>query len=260
MRFDHGLTISIPNWNHELLLPRAIQSGLRVVEQLRAAGDDGEVLVIDDHSRDGSVSLLRQLEARYYDAGLRVRALASNGGLAAARNQALAHANFRHIAFVDADNELISENIPVFLRALRETSAAAAYGNIFIRSVTSTTAYTGYNTTTFQDSMFENNYLDAMALFDRGQLVDELGYKDQRWEDYEMWLHLATNGRQILFVPLVLGYYYIVPTSMSLDPLENQNLKNLHARMKRVYDQMKARSHLPLTARNVRYHPDLGYF
>jgi len=260
MTCEDGLTIAIPNWNHELLLPRAVSCGLRAVKMFAEAGVAAEVLVIDDHSRDGSVSLLRQLEARYYGSGLRVRAMATNGGLAAARNQALAHARYRYIAFVDADNELLTENLPTFLQALQKTDAAAAYGNILIRSVTSNTAYTAYNATTFQDSMFENNYLDAMAMFDRAQLIDEMGYKDQRWEDYEMWLHLATSGRQLLFVPVVLGYYYIVPTSMSLDPSENQHLTALHSRMKRVFDQMKARSLLPLMARNRRYHPELGYF
>ena len=63
MRSQAGVTIAIPNWNHEVLLPRSVLSALRTVAILREQGVPAEVLVIDDFSRDGSLTLLRQLEA-----------------------------------------------------------------------------------------------------------------------------------------------------------------------------------------------------
>src|SRR5580693_4588580 len=104
-----GVTIAIPNWNHELLLPRALASALRAVALLREEGMHGEVLVIDDHSRDGSRSLLRKLEALHFADGLRVLALAAHSGLAVCRNQALLNARFPYVLFLNADNELIPE-------------------------------------------------------------------------------------------------------------------------------------------------------
>ena len=71
MMAQAGVTIAIPNWNHEILLPRSIASALRAVDLLRNEGVPAEVLVIDDASRDGSQTLLRQLEALYSKAGLR---------------------------------------------------------------------------------------------------------------------------------------------------------------------------------------------
>ena len=260
MQFPHGLTIAIPNWNHELLLPRAIRSGLQAVAALREVGVPAEVLVVDDHSRDGSVRMLRQLEARYYRDGLRVQAFNTNAGLSANRNQALALSRYRYIAFVDADNEIVPENIPLFVDGLQKTGAAGAYGTVLLRSVTSEIAYHAFSNEPFQDQMFECNHIDALAVFDRSQLIDEGGYMDQRWEDYEVWLHLATSGRQILFIPVVLGYYYILPSSISTDPAENKNINAVHARMKRIFNQVKAREHLPLNSRHRRYHPSLGYF
>ena len=44
-----GLTVAVPNWNHELLLPRSVGSALRGVAALRAAGVPAEVLVIDEN-------------------------------------------------------------------------------------------------------------------------------------------------------------------------------------------------------------------
>ena len=59
MMAQAGVTIAIPNWNHEILLPRSIASALRAVDLLRNEGVPAEVLVIDDASRDGSQTLLR---------------------------------------------------------------------------------------------------------------------------------------------------------------------------------------------------------
>ena len=118
-----GVTIAIPNWNHESVLPRSIRSGLQAVQYLRGEGVAAEVVVLDDQSRDGSLTLLRQLEALYYPRGLRVFARVHNGGLPAARNQLLAHATYRYVAFMDADNELVPQNLFQFYRAIVDTRA-----------------------------------------------------------------------------------------------------------------------------------------
>jgi succinoglycan biosynthesis protein ExoO len=253
-----GVTIAIPNWNHELLLPRSIDSALRAVKVLCAEGYAGEVLVVDDGSRDGSRPLLRQLEALYYREGLRVMLLPGNQGLAGARNQGLANARYRHVVLMDADNEIIPENLPAFLRTMRQTDAAAVYGSLLYRSVTSQCAYYVVSNESFQAVQFERNNIDAFALFDRRQLVDLGGYDNScpAHEDYELWLHLATNGRRIVFVPMIFGYYYILPGSMLSTPDQHEPIKG---RLQRMYNQVSARKHLPFNTERLRYHPAIGY-
>ncbi|MBY0524006.1 MAG: glycosyltransferase [Gemmataceae bacterium] len=258
---DHGVTIAIPNWNHELLLPRSIGSALRAVAVLREQGTDGEVLVIDDCSRDGSRALLRQLEPLYFNDGLRVAALQANGGLAAARNHALAHGRYRYIAFMDADNEIVPENLPTFLRAVTQTGAAAVYGNLLVRQAAADCAQGVLSNESFQSRMFREvgNYIDAFALFDSVQVRDVGGYDSlcSAHEDYELWLHLACEGRRVLFVPQVFGYYYSLPGSMICVDYE-KHLKT-NAKVKRVFNQLNAREQLPLNTELLRYHPDIGY-
>lgn len=253
-----GMTIAIPNWNHEMLLPRSIRSALSAVALLRETGVPAEVLVIDDCSRDGSVTLLRQLEALHYEDGLRVLAFAANGGLAASRNAALVHSQYRYITFLDADNELIPENLPSFLRALEDTQAAAAYGNLLVRTPTCTSAVHVISNESVQAKLFHGNYIDAFAMFDRLQVLDVGGYDKScaPWEDYELWLHLATNGREIVFVPIVMGYYYLLPGSMIQTECKHEALQ---ARVARIYDQLKCRSKLQGNSFHRRYHPELGY-
>ena len=58
---ENGVTIFIPNWNHRAYLPRSIRSALQAIERLKEAGYSGELLVIDDASRDGSQKFLLKI-------------------------------------------------------------------------------------------------------------------------------------------------------------------------------------------------------
>ncbi len=258
MMAQAGVTIAIPNWNHEVLLPRAITSALRAVEILRGEGRPAEVLVIDDFSRDGSQTMLRQLEALYYKDGLRCLAFGANAGLASSRNQAMDHVRHRYVAFLDADNELIPENLPLFIKTLEQTQAAVAYGNLLVRTPTADYAHYVLSNESFQKKLFQGNYVDAFSVWDRVQFLDVGGYDASYflWEDYEMWLHLATNGRRIVFVPAMLGYYYLLPVSMSTD-LQKQDI--VKARILRIFNQVKVREFLQMNTCHLRYHPALGY-
>jgi glycosyltransferase involved in cell wall biosynthesis len=251
-----GVTIAISNWNHELLLPRALASALRAVALLRTEGMCGEVLVIDDHSRDGSRSLLRKLEALHFADGLRVLALAAHSGFAFSRNQALLNARFPYVLFLNADNELIPENVSCFVRTLQQTRAAAAYGNVLIRSVSSRCAHYVSSSESMQAKLFQANYVDGFALFDRQQLLDDGGYgvDENSAEEQELWMHLAVNGRRCVFVPVALGYHYLLPHTA--DRGEDHTEKS---RLNRVFDPFHLRATQPMNTRHLRYHPEVGY-
>lgn len=250
--------IAIPTWNHEFFLPRALRSGLDAVRFVREAGGTGEVLVVDDASRDGTESMLRSLEALYGGAGLRVVRHEANRGLAAARNTALQEARSRYIAFMDADNHLIPENFPTFLRAIQETGAAAVYGNLLMRRLGEESAFWACSNESFQPRMHEENYIDAFALFDREQLLDCGGYQlgCDAWADWEMWLHLAAAGRKLLFVPMVFGVYQHLENSMMRVAASGETP---HSRFRRMFDQLGFRSHALPRTHHERYFPGLGY-
>jgi glycosyltransferase involved in cell wall biosynthesis len=253
-----GVTVVIPNWNHELLLPQSISSALDAVAVLRRQGYGAEVLVIDDASRDGSLSFLRQLEAYRFRDGLRVLALAANGGLAAARNHGFAHARYRFIIFLDADNGLVPENAPLLLETLLRTGAFAAYGNLLQCHIGADRAHGIISNESFQSRIYQRNYIDAFAMLDRDQALRLGGYSTayKTLEDYEHWLHLAANGARIIFVPVVVGYYYILPNSMISDGSLSLQTE---ARIHRIYDQLRARQHYVSNTNHLRYHPAVGF-
>ena len=251
---DLGITFIIPNWNHELVLPRAILSGLRAVEVLRSHGLDGRVLVVDDASRDGSAVLLRQLEALYYDQGFRALALRKNSGPAVARNHALRATETRYAVFMDADNELVHENIHAFYRSIRETEAAVVFGNLM---VTDGRLVDFYSHESFLRRVFTTNHIDTFALCDVEQLFDVGGFwvdgKTVR-EDWELYMHLATSGRRLVHVPMVFGRYYDSRHSRIKDDADTKG------EFERVFHQFpSARDQAPLNTLHLRYHPELGY-
>jgi len=260
-----GVTIAIPNWNHEFVLPRSIGSALAAATALASSGVAAEVLVIDDRSRDGSLTLLRQLEALHYADGLRVLAFARNGGLPVARNAALIHATYRYVTFMDADNELVPENLSLFYRAARDTGAAAVYGNLLWQEDDGTAGFGEQVALTSNESMqsqiFSQNYVDAFALFDRVQVRDVDSYLNApevaAREDWELYLHLAASGRKIAFVPAVFGIYHALAGSMIQEAAVGHEAQKGY--MRRVFDQLGLRDRLPLTTRHLRYHPDIGY-
>lgn len=254
-----GVTIAIPNWNHEFVLPRAIEAALGAARSLRRRGVASEVLVVDDGSRDGSLTLLRQLEALYHRDGLGVVALAENAGLPAVRNLLLARASHPFVAFMDADNELVPDNLYHFARAMAQTGAAAVYGNLLRRG--SGGRYTMVSNESFQDRILAENYVDAFALFDRVQVLDVGGYsrseRVRAREDWELYLHLAAAGRRVVFVPLVFGTYHAMQGSMIEEANDTHSAQKAHVR--RVFDQLRVRHRLAMNTRHLRYHPDLGY-
>jgi glycosyltransferase involved in cell wall biosynthesis len=254
-----GLSIAILSRNQELFLPRLLVPALEAVALLRAEGFDGEVLVIDDHSRDGSLTLLRNLEALHFADGLRVLALATHAGRAISRNQGLWNARFPYITFLDTNNELLAENITLFLRTLQQTGAAAVYGNLLVRSVTSHCAHNILSNESMQPKLFQRNYVDGFALFDRRQLLDCAGFtaNERLREDHELWMHLVASGRRIVFVPVVLGYYYLLPSSIgAADDLFSKDRQPGDAR---VFDEPRLRASLPANTYHLRHHPQIGY-
>jgi succinoglycan biosynthesis protein ExoO len=247
-----GLSICIPNWNHKHFLPRAVRSALRGVECLRRAGIPAEVIVVDDASRDGSQRALFAMALAEPEGILDVVLAEKNAGLSATRMQGLRLARYRWACLLDADNEIVPENLPTFVRAADETAAAMIYGNL-LKMATGEAAGLISNDVVHEE-IFEENYIDAFAIVDRRKALAHGGYREDMTshEDWELTLHLIAEGESIVFVPAVLGHYHVENHSMvKTTPFE-------HRRMHRIFNQRGTGFSPAFTARRM-YHPALGW-
>ncbi len=255
---EDGITIFIPNWNHRSHLPRSVRSALHAVGCLERAGYYGEVLVIDDASRDGSQKLLRTVQMLYDKPQLKTLFLKQNLGLPRLRNLALRMSRFRYVCMLDADNELLPENLPLFSKSIVETEAALVYGNLIYKRGEEIVHMISEDVATMRLS--KGNYIDAFALFDTRKLLRMGGYTtDPRifaYEDWEMVLHLIAEEERIVFVPAVMGYYHRQPGSMLQEVSAIR--EGTYALVQRMFTQSGTREWDPARVGRV-YHPAVGY-
>ena len=105
------ISIIIPCYNSEKYLAACMDS------VLAQTFEDFEAILIDDGSKDNTLSIARS----YAQKDLRVRVLArENGGVAAARNLGLDHAQGEWVTFVDSDDLLPANALETLLSGVRE--------------------------------------------------------------------------------------------------------------------------------------------
>ena len=99
-------SIIIPTYNYGHYLPRALDS------VLAQGGDDYEIVVVDDGSRDGTADVIHRYKTgssptiSYF--------FQHNRGLSAARNQGVALSRGTYLLFLDADDALTSDALDQF--------------------------------------------------------------------------------------------------------------------------------------------------
>lgn len=253
---ENGLTIFVPNWNHRSFLPRSLRSTLDAVKYLEAEGYSAEILVIDDASRDGSQKLVRTVRALYNEPRLRLISLKQNYGQARLSNVAFQASRFRYVCRMDADNELVPENLHLFLRSAQQTGAAMTYGNLIdkrsgrVESIRSNMAATLH--------LLGRNYIDAFAIFDASRVIQLGGFTrvhPYSPDDWELLLHLIAEEQLITLVPVIMGYYHLNRLSASTELSQtNEGRATLH----RIYAQTGTRPWDDMRVGRV-YHPDVGF-
>jgi glycosyltransferase involved in cell wall biosynthesis len=257
-RRPSGVTIVIPNWNHRAFLPRSIRSARSAVAALGEIGVPGEVLVIDDASRDGSVRQLRSLSSFYGWDDVSTVFLDENSGLCAVRNLGLGLARYRYALVLDADNEVDPAGVSTLYRAAHGTGAVLCYGNLLDVRAGEVVGVRSNEVPTYQLTV--DNYIDALALVDADEAVAVGGYtsdhKLQYWADWEFLLHLIAEESLIVFVPTIVGRYHVLPVSMLADSAVRQ--KDDRNVLRRTYWQTGTLDWNRASLGRV-FHPDVGY-
>ncbi len=117
------LTILMPCLDEALTLASCIRKARRFLER---AGIDGEVLIADNGSGDGSQVVARRAGARVVDVSVRGYGSALRAGIAAARG--------RYVVMGDADDSYDFESLDGFVKQLR-AGADLVVGNRFVGGI-----------------------------------------------------------------------------------------------------------------------------
>lgn len=252
---EDGLTLLVRCKNHRAFLPRSLRSALDTLDRLEENGFSGEILVLDDASLDGSQKLLRSVQALYNDSRLGALCLAERLGPAGLRDLGLRESTFRYVCVMDADDELLPDNVPLLLRSLLDTGAAMAYGNLIDKEDGEVTgvrsnmaAVPGLNKVRYVDAF---SLLDAEKILNQNFAADE---DSQGSEGWDMALRLLAGEEPVTFVPVVLGYRH--KHSMSVSSLRPPEEEVTTPRRSRDRPGVRERSGKQI---GRTYHPDAGF-
>lgn len=116
MNQDKILTIGIPAYNMEELLPRCLDSvvSARNIDKL-------DIIVVNDGSKDRTLEIAKEYEARYLQS---VRVIDKpNGGWGTAINRTISEAQGKYYKSLDSDDWFITENLDSFVERLQNIEA-----------------------------------------------------------------------------------------------------------------------------------------
>ena len=238
------ISVVITLYNYQEYIRSCVQSLNEA--SLNAIPGGIEILIVDDASTDQS---LRQARLAQRDFALPIRIIEKryNTGLADARNVGLRLARAPYAFIMDADNLIFPRAFEELYKAITRSGAAAAY-SILCRFRGQPNNRSGLLSYFDWDPrmLVEHPYIDAMALFDRTQLLALGGYDNELfkigwfgWEDYELWLRMAAAHLNAVLVPNILCLYRHHESAMSrtTNLFEIDLVRHLIARYQPLIDE-----------------------
>jgi glycosyltransferase involved in cell wall biosynthesis len=193
-----------------------IRQCLKSLEDSHTATIPGgiEVVIVNDASTDDSLkqAMVGQRNSRH---PVRILDKRLNTGLADARNLGLQLARAPYAFILDADNMVFPRALEQLYARIGRDSSAAAYSMLcrFKGAHNDREGLLSYYDWDPQ-MLIEYPYIDAMAMFDREQLIKMGGYDTELykygwfgWEDYDLWLRIARADLRVSFLPNVLCLY-----------------------------------------------------
>ena len=187
---------------------------LRGLEEQTADPKSYEVIVVDDHSLDGTLDVAR-------DGGARTVQHESNRGAAAARNSGAQEARGELLLFLDSDvvpeTGLIATVLELFPEGLQRPQAATGRYSATPANDTRFARYkalwTWYCWQQSAHQRGQSSHIQGALAIIRADLFDELGGFDESYqggsvEDYEFSLRLRDAGVSILFDDRLEGRHH----------------------------------------------------
>jgi hypothetical protein len=199
------VTVAIPVFNQA----REIGDALRSVAE--SLFDRYEIMVYDDGSSDASASAVERFFAAHPSVPARLYQSRSNGGPSRARNALTSRARGELIFMLDADNQIYPTTLSRLTEAL-DGDPEASFAYSIVATHTEGEPVGLVSALPWEPGrLAEGNYIDAMSLWRRADLVELGGYAEdpclQGWEDYDLWCRCAQGGRHGVMLHEILGWY-----------------------------------------------------
>jgi len=196
------VSVIMPAWNAASTIEESISS---VRDQDHG---DWELLIVDDGSSDATATIVAAAAA---DARIRLLTHDEPRGPAAARNTAIAAAQGRHIAFLDADDLWLPKKLSCQLAAMETSGAAIVAGGY--RRMSSDGSRVGRvimppERITLARAKWSNPIGTLTGMIDRAHVGDVL-MPSYYYDDYVLWVKLLRAGHTAIGVQVDAARYRI---------------------------------------------------
>ncbi len=210
------VSVIIPLYNRENTIKKAAESVLSQTYQ------DLELIIVDDHSTDGSVEMVRALEK----ADPRVRLILSekNGGACAARNKGIDATKGEIIAFHDSDDVWHLDKLEKSLKSMKEKSVDMVFSS-FQRIGTSgmqkgTCIIPEYDLNQYNNKFKQvllKNCVSTQTIVIKKEVLNQVRFDERfpRFQDWEFTLQVLKQGYSIYFIKEPLVDCYVLNDSIT---------------------------------------------
>ncbi len=176
---------------------------------------DWELIVVDDCSRDETVSIVRGCADR--DSRIRLIEQEKNGGPAAARQRALDAARARYIAFLDSDDVWLPRKLECQLAFMRDIDAALTFTSYrrISEDGSSTGRQIGVPHRIGYRGLLKNTAIaTSTVIVDRAK-TGPFSMTRTYYDDYALWLSILRRGHVAHGLRQDLMRYRVVSRSVS---------------------------------------------
>jgi glycosyltransferase involved in cell wall biosynthesis len=208
------VSVVIPCYRCGSTIGRAISSVARQTWPPR------EVILVDDESGDGTVSVLQELRRSHAPDWIRVISLGRNGGPAAARNAGWDAATQPLIAFLDADDSWHPDKLAIQHRLMASSPAYALTGHpcrVLEDDRSGCAAAADTPRVDLGESeirpvsrrhLLLGNRFSTSGVMLRRDLPHRFADGKRRSEDYLLWLQICLAGYPVGGISPVLGFHH----------------------------------------------------
>lgn len=208
MELNYPVSVIIPCYRCGSTISRALES------VLTQSYLPSEIILIDDHSEDDTLALLRKYEILYPEL-IKVISLDENLGVSNARNAGWDMATQPYLAFLDADDAWHCQKIEIQLSYMLAHKDVVMTAHEFkILSTRDGRPSWDVNITEIlaipisKKSLLLSNQFVTPAVMLRRDIVQRFIEGRRHMEDHMLWLEILFNGARLvkLSVPLVATY------------------------------------------------------
>lgn len=214
-KFVDGLvSVIIPVYNSELFLEDTLMS------VLNQTYSNIEIICVDDKSTDGSSEIINRLSNKYEM--IKVIYLEKNSGVSVARNIGIKNARGRYIAFLDSDDQWLTDKTEKQIDFMQKNNYAFTFtsyrfmdenGNLLNNRVKA------QKDVTYNQMLIHNRIPCLTVVIDRYR-IDEIVMPKIRHEDYATWLSIMKKGIDAHGLDIELALYRSRGNSLSGNKLK----------------------------------------